>query len=43
MLNNLNELVQPIAKQIQEFDHYDYELPEAFTVSVKMINSYKYY
>ena len=41
MLNNLNELVQPIAKQIQEFDHYDYELPEAFTVSVKMINSYK--
>lgn len=41
MLNNLNELVQPIAKQIQEFDHYDYELPEAFKDSVKMINSYK--
>lgn len=41
MLNNLNELVQPIAKQIQELDHYDYELPEAFKDSVKMINSYK--
>lgn len=41
MLNNLNELVQPIAKQIQEFNHYDYELPEAFKDSVKMINSYK--
>lgn len=41
MLNNLNELVQPIAKQIQEFDHYDYELPEAFKDSVKMMNSYK--